>query len=396
MSSINVDIVAAHFGGRKASGSEISLEYLMPRFERMLSRLRILITRKPEKPMSSVIPIPGTTFLPHQALILGNIVVDEWLARNLQRIWRKDKPDVIHVWDNYVLPPSLKLSKKLKIPIVANMLNELVTPTIGISPLIRPLASFLLHRRDKLFLRSFSEVDHIITVSNFIKRQFINLGIDGGKITAAHFAVAPEVESPASAPKKRKERLVLAGGRISEQKGFHVLAEAITMIPSLAPDIQARFEITGEGPYRGKFEETINVSPAKGLVRVHGRVSRSMLYQFFREADIIVQPTVTQEPFSRVLMEAMAYGKPLVATNVGGTPEAVEDGVNGLLVPPNDPKSLAIAIVRLLQDDDLRAEMGSRSREILRERFDPELIAKKIVGVYEHVARAKATHPNPP
>ena len=83
------------------------------------------------------------------------------------------------------------------------------------------------------------------------------------------------------------------------------------------------------------------------------------LFALYRAADVVVVPSVWPEPLSRVLLEAMRIGRPVVATAVGGTPEAVEDGVTGLLVPRQDPEALAKAVIELLLDPERRERMGA-------------------------------------
>jgi glycosyltransferase involved in cell wall biosynthesis len=84
----------------------------------------------------------------------------------------------------------------------------------------------------------------------------------------------------------------------------------------------------------------------------------------------------------KTLIEAAAAGRPIVATDVPGCRDVVQDGVNGLLVPPHDPPALAAALERLLRDPEQRRAMGARSREIAVEKFSDERIVGEILGVY--------------
>ena len=88
------------------------------------------------------------------------------------------------------------------------------------------------------------------------------------------------------------------------------------------------------------------------------------------------------EPFSRVPLEAAAFGKPLVSTRIGGTPEAVEDKVTGLLVERDDPKALARAIEQLLGDEGLRRELGQRAAQAVAKKFGPERVLDQLLAAY--------------
>jgi glycosyltransferase involved in cell wall biosynthesis len=101
---------------------------------------------------------------------------------------------------------------------------------------------------------------------------------------------------------------------------------------------------------------------------------------------VIVVPSIWPEPLSRVLLEAMRMGRPVVATAVGGTPEAVEHGVTGFLVPRQDPEALAKATVELLLDPALRARMGAAAAERAGSVFDEDRLVAALLAVYREVA----------
>lgn len=99
------------------------------------------------------------------------------------------------------------------------------------------------------------------------------------------------------------------------------------------------------------------------------------------EADIYVQPSF-QEGLPNSVLEAMAMGLPIVATRVSGNEDVVVDGENGLLVPPGDPKSLAAAIQKLVDDPALATRMGRRSREIIESRFSLAAVMRQLCDAY--------------
>ncbi|MDD1634595.1 MAG: glycosyltransferase family 4 protein, partial [Methanomicrobiales archaeon] len=107
-----------------------------------------------------------------------------------------------------------------------------------------------------------------------------------------------------------------------------------------------------------------------------------------RDADIFVS-TATSDGTPVSLLEAMSSGLPCIATAVGGVPEWVQDGENGLLIPPGNPEALAVGILRLVRDPDLRRSLGTRARETVRARGDWQVLMRGVEEEYEEMAHAR-------
>lgn len=185
--------------------------------------------------------------------------------------------------------------------------------------------------------------------------------------------------------KNHKTKTVLFIGRISPEKGVHVLLDAFKEVVKHCP--QAQLKIVGpfgvlsmkwivgltDDPvtaslakyYRLNYRELLKAktSEVRNHVTFTGWVSDQQLHQIYSSADIVVLPSVNNEPFGLLLADGMAYGLPAVATRGGGVPEIVVDGKTGLLVNRDDSSQLAAAISQLLTDDKLRADMGQAARE---------------------------------
>jgi glycosyltransferase involved in cell wall biosynthesis len=154
-------------------------------------------------------------------------------------------------------------------------------------------------------------------------------------------------------------------GRLSEEKGVLELVEAADGLP---------LEIVGDGPLRDSVPEAL------------GFVPPGELGQYYERAAVVVCPS-RREGYGVVAREAMAHGRPVVATAVGGLRDAVEDGVTGLLVPPRDPAALRAALTRVLADAELRSRLGAAARERARERFGREAAAHATLALYRELAR---------
>ncbi len=180
------------------------------------------------------------------------------------------------------------------------------------------------------------------------------LGAGDGRVVPSGVAIPAEVGEPEDPPH------VLFVGRLSEEKGILDLVTATVGVPRV---------IVGDGPLRGRVPDAI------GFVPPHD------LGSYYERAAIVVCPS-HREGYGVVAREAMAHGRPVVASAVGGLLDAVEDGVTGLLVPPRDPRALRAAIERLLADADLRRRLGETARAAAGEQFSWPVATDATVAAY--------------
>jgi glycosyltransferase involved in cell wall biosynthesis len=145
-----------------------------------------------------------------------------------------------------------------------------------------------------------------------------------------------------------------------------------------APGFQ--LQIAGDGPLREELTALSKKLSLDSHVQFLGMVRD--VPALLQRASLYVLSSIS-EGVSLTILEAMARGLPIVATRVGGTPEAVRDGANGLLVPPGDPRSLAVSLLRLWRDDTLARRLGEAGRLRVLEHFD----VRRMVARYEQVYR---------
>ncbi|MBV8128668.1 MAG: glycosyltransferase, partial [Planctomycetaceae bacterium] len=176
------------------------------------------------------------------------------------------------------------------------------------------------------------------------------------------------------------ERIVGSAGRLSPEKGFGVLIEAAAIVARSDPG--AGFIHFGDGPLRETIRRRIGELGLEGRFVLAGL--RDDLDRFLPHWDLCVLPSFT-EGLPTVVLESYAAGVPVVATAVGGTPEAVADGVDGYLVPPGDPIALARRILDVLGADDKRRDMGMLGRQRIRAEFTFAAQARRFQGVCEQL-----------
>jgi len=168
-------------------------------------------------------------------------------------------------------------------------------------------------------------------------------------------------------------RNILFVGRHEPRKGLLELLKAFRILRKTG--CECRLLVVGSGPQEREARRYVLTRRLRG-VEFLGRVSDTEKAQLFRTADVYVSPATGRESFGIVLLEAMAAGTPVVASDIHGYKGVVRRDREGLLVPPRKPKAIAAAIARLLADDELRARMGDDGRERAEEFSWPRVTAK--------------------
>jgi glycosyltransferase involved in cell wall biosynthesis len=176
-------------------------------------------------------------------------------------------------------------------------------------------------------------------------------------------------------------------GRLVERKGVRHLIDAIARI---AADRRAQLHVIGDGPERPRLEQRVRALGLADRVTFHGFVSPAQKVARLRSCDVLVLPAVVDakgdtEGQGVVLLEAMAFAKPVVASRLGGIVEAVDDGVTGLLVPPGDPAALADALCACMDDVARARAMGAAGHARVQAHFSWDAITRDLVDLYRGV-----------
>jgi glycosyltransferase involved in cell wall biosynthesis len=180
------------------------------------------------------------------------------------------------------------------------------------------------------------------------------------------------------------QHLIVYIGRLRPVKGVEYGIRAFVLAYSQRPDI--RMAIAGEGDQKEYLQSLTNELGAEEQVKFLG--VRNDVPELLNAADSVLMPSLN-EGFPRTAIEAMAAGKPLVATNVGGTPEAVVDGSTGILVPARDADALAKVIVDLVGDVELQARLGKTGRERAEKNYSVERYVSRLDEMYRKYSGIK-------
>jgi glycosyltransferase involved in cell wall biosynthesis len=175
-------------------------------------------------------------------------------------------------------------------------------------------------------------------------------------------------------------------GRLFRKKGVDVLLRAMALVRRAVPG--AHLRIVGDGPERAALErlaEELSLGP--DAVSWHGFVRRDRLDALLGDAWLQAVPSVYEEPFGVVTIEAMMRGTALVASNTGGPSEVVREGETGYLVPPGDPALLAEAMCRALRDRALAEQLGAAAYEIARREFTESASMDRLLALYQQTVK---------
>lgn len=314
-----------------------------------------------------------------------------------------------------LLPPLLKLvvlvrSRRIDMihtnGIKAHLIGAVVARLTG-RRLIWHVRDFIpagFFRRLFMFMARFCPIK-IIVNSNAVGEMFNGEAKLREKVTTIYNGVDLQEFSPVSPISDSEQDQMTARRTIREELGLERTVPLVGIVGVLAPwkghvqfiEAAARvlrkfpdtrflivgdeiYETDGHGGYRERLVEQVERLGLDESVIFTGY--RKDIPEIMSALDLVVHASSLPEPFGRVLIEAMAAGKPVVATRAGGVPEVVEDGVTGLLVTPGDVEQLAEAIARLLGEPDKAREMGRMGRERVERLFSAEEHARRVEKIY--------------
>ena len=275
----------------------------------------------------------------------------------LRSLVRSFAPDVLHVWG---LPA-------LRIAALSGFRGRLVVcPCLGpefMRPWLRRLDAWLLRRADCVLALSLAEAS-----------RCLRLGIPDSCLAV----LSPVVTAQPATSAVETRRFLLCIGRLEQHKGFVDAVWAHDILRQVHPDLH--LVIIGEGPERERLRRFSDGLQSAAFVHLPGEVPE--VFSLLHLAEVVWSPGRT-ETGSQVILEAMAVGKPVVASRWPSLAELVEEGVTGFLVPPEDRAVLARQTQVLLSDAALREKMGAAARQRAETFFSPQVLAELCARLYK-------------
>lgn len=289
------------------------------------------------------------------------------VALRIRVALRRARPDVVHIHEPFAPSAGLLTLINTRLPVVATF-----HASIGRSRAYRVAAPALRPLYRRLAARIAVSEEARRTIEKVFGSNGITVIPNG--VEWSRFSSLP----PPSGS------LILFVGRMEKRKGAAVIVDAFTRLAEKRP--AAELVLAGEGPERKAVESAVPEN-LRDRVMFAGRVDPLELAGVFGRAAVVCAPSLGGESFGIVLLEAMAAGRPVVASSIPGYAAVLRDGVDGVLVPPGDPDALAAALERVLDDPNAARAMGEAGRERAR-RYDWPSIAAAIEKVYERAIAA--------
>lgn len=241
-----------------------------------------------------------------------------------------------------------------------------------------PFFALYVYHRFKKRKSALKKMDFFIAISNFMKNLLLREGIPEEKI-----AVVPNILELEKLSKLKVEQhdpvRILYIGNYEKFKGPQILLEALKGIER---DYKANFY--GSGSLEKWMKNFVRENNLQEKIKIYGEVSYEKIPQIYKENDIVVFPSIIGEAFGRVALEAMASGKVVIASKIGGVVDIIEDGKNGLLVKPGDKEELINIIKTLIQNRKFRDDLCKEARKNAKN-YSGEKISKKLIEIYKSV-----------
>ncbi|MGY8732816.1 MAG: glycosyltransferase [Pirellulales bacterium] len=296
---------------------------------------------------------------------------DIGVVLRLRALLKEIRPDVLHT---YLLH--------------GNILGRLIGRLVGVPVIIGSERTIGQARKwGRLATRLTNPLTDAVEVNSEIGGRAIerDLGVPSEKIELVRSGLDLSVFSSASRRDELRsefgvtadQHLIVYMGRLRTVKGVEFGIRAFATALEQLPNI--RMVLTGEGDQRNFLSSLVSKLGISEQVEFLG--VRNDVPELLGAADSVLMPSLT-EGFPRTAIEAMAAGKPVIATNVGGTPEAIIDGETGILVPARDSDALASAIVRLVGDSDLQARLGAAGRERAAQNYSVDKYVSRLDEMY--------------
>lgn len=325
-------------------------------------------------------------------------------ARRLVKKLIADKrPDIVHIHNIYhqISPSILPIFRQAGIPVVMTVHDfKLITPNYTLradgkylphkGSLLIDLAlrlEFVWHKWLNVYKNN---IDLYIAPSQFVKNKLVENGFDENKISVTPHFLAEEFILPknnesttvAAATETGQEKYIFSYGRLDEGKGFDDLIKAYAEINVLG----LKLKIAGSGPDEDRLNKIAENLGLENRVELLGQKTRAEIIELIKGAEAVISCSKLHETFGLTVLEAMATGKPVIASKVGAIPELIEDGINGLLYQVSDAGDLKKQLQKLLSNKELSKNLAAAAR-LAAEKYSAENHYAELIRIYEQAIK---------
>jgi glycosyltransferase involved in cell wall biosynthesis len=316
--------------------------------------------------------------LPYQFKVSNTPISFKW-KKQIREIIQKEQPDIInaHTPVPFISDVTCRVAHKLKIPFILTYHSGSMKKDNAFLKNI-----VILFYEHITLMKTLDYSKKIICSSDFVKNEFFKK-INGNIIT-----ITPGVDLSLFKEENmdNKQNQILFVGNLNksnEWKGLPYLIEAIKKIKNT---LSIKLLIIGKGD---KLNDYLNLCKTENIsCYFPGELKGKKLVDLYNQSKILVLPSISEaESFGMVLIEAMACKKPVIGSNIGGMPYVIDEGINGLLVPPRNTEALTNAIVKILKNPKLAKQMGENGYKKVKENFTWEIQNKKMNEIFKEVLK---------
>jgi len=296
--------------------------------------------------------------MPHSGKLSTSAVTT--IFSDCRKLLQREKPDIVHLHGaSEISIPIFNIARSMSIPTIFHVHQEYIEENA------KPVEKKLL-----------KDATHFIVVSNAVQRSITRIANQNARIGI----VLNGIENTHNTLEEvKKNNRVIMAGRFSKEKGFDLGLMAFAKV--LESKFDCELVLLGNGPEAPRLMALAAELGITSNVVFKGVLPKESLLKECRNARCALIPTPISEAFSIFAIEAMSVGTPIVATNVGGLPEVVNNGVNGILVNP-EVEEMASALLRLLEDDELVNELGRNAFNAAQNEFGMDRLVKQIADEY--------------
>jgi glycosyltransferase involved in cell wall biosynthesis len=285
--------------------------------------------------------------------------------------------------------PVVVISEGPEISVLLSEIKQTLSHRSGFKALVKTTLAFLYYYC--LWESSFKEYDAVIAVSesaaHAIQKWYF---VDKDKIHTVYNGIETSLFCPNLNERNRirrlfyiseKEKILLFFSFVTKQKGLHLLIKALPGL--LQKNKSIKLLVVGEGNYLAEAKQLVRQSGLNSYVVFTGYIPREEAPNYINASDVFVLPTLRHEGMPFSLLEAMACGKPVIASKIGGIPSVIDDDVNGFLVPPGDMFKLIEKSLFLLNNKDIADKLAGNARKKVVQGFSIEKMVEGTIKVFE-------------
>lgn len=301
----------------------------------------------------------------------------------LWRLVKRERPDIIHA--HWLLPNGFMaavISHYFKIPLVVSIPGS-DAQVARQNPLFRTMARFVLNQADLLTANSADLRDSVAEIGADLKKfDLILYGTDPDSLKPSIEGVA-ELRSQLSIPDEAI--VLLCVGRMVPKKGFDIFLKALAQ--PILKESSAVAIMIGEGDYKQEWQQLAQQLDLTKRMRWVGSVPTDQIKIYYNLCDILLNPAVRRpvDGLNVCVLDAMSCGKPVIGSDVAGNPLAIVDGETGILTPEHDVVALAQALAKLIEDHQLRHQMGQLARKRIEEQLGWPHLTRRYIQHFEQL-----------